>query len=338
MSLPFWNATQSIRLEPNNRYKSNWEAFIDKQYDNAYNYYGIGKETGFGTQTYETIDLRIDSVIDANTGLKLSDDWHSLIFPIGGEPFMGERYCFMNNVWLTVNTEKYGSPTDRGVIHRCNNKLKFVDKFENIYQEPCVIDPALKYGNVYYNNSVNIPQGAISIWLQLNDYTKDIAINDRFVIGYNEVYRVRNIINYLSDTTFSADGSHLIRIEAELQAIQPGDNFISGITGGTPIVQTQTTIRSIALSPINTTVLQGNTQIFSCNSYIGDTPTLDAFTFEVLINTIPIGRYEYSVIDGNHFSIKNIKKYASENISIKCTNNTTAEFKIFEIMLGGGYY
>lgn len=338
MSLPFWEATQSIRLKPNERYKSYWEALMDKQYDNAYNYFTLGRETAFGTQEYVDMGLRVDSVIDANTGLKLSDDWHSFIFPTGSEPRMGERFFYMNNVWLTVNAEKYGSPTDRGVVHRCNNKLSLVDKFKNIYEEPCVIDPALKYGNIYYNNSINIPQGSISIWVQLNEYTKDIFINDKFVVGYNEVYRVKSVINYLSDTTFSSSGSHLLKIECDLQVKQAGDDFITGITGGTPIVQTKASVESIGLNPLNQTILQGDTQTFTCNSYVGDVANSNAFTFVLLANSVPVDRYKFTVIDGNKFSIQNIKKYASENLFVKCTNNTTSESQTFEFILGGGYY
>lgn len=337
MSLPYWDATSDIRLKPSDRYKSDWEAYVKRQYDNAYNWFDIEKETAIGSQEYESMKIRLNSVLNPGTGLQLSDDWQALIFDVGFSPQIGLRYKYKDNIWITVNIQKYSTPTDNCIIHRCNNYLALTDKFGNLHKEPCVIDPALKYGNIYYNNSVDIPQGSIVIWLQLNQYTKDIYVNDRFLIGYNEAYRVKNVINYLSDNTFNVNGSPLIKIEAYLDPIQIGDDFTTRITSNTPVVEAQSDATNIGITPINCTILQGITQTFTCNAYVGDSTNSDKFTFELISNNIPIDRYEFTIIDDNNFSIKNIKKYTSENLVVKCTNNTNNNFKLFNFVLGGAF-
>ena len=334
----YWDASLPLRVPPNVKRQNGWNAFMSRQYRNAYNWFEIERQLAIGQNEYENINIRLTSVTDPGTGLALSDDWLALIFNVDENPIMGQKYRYKNSIWLTVNIQKYSSPTKNCVIHRCNNYLTFINKQNVIYKEPCVIDPALKFGSVYYNNSVDVPQGAIAIWLQMNDITKDISINDRFLIGYNQAYKVKSVINYLSDTTFDEKGSPLIRVEATLDTIQSTDDFDDRLNGGMPVIDnTAQQEEYTEILPENHTVLQGQTTEFSCFRFVDGNVTTDTFTFTIINDVVPTSRYEFTVVDDNHFTIKNIKKYLTAPIVIECKNNITEEKINIDIMLGGAY-
>ena len=78
----------------------------------------------------------------------------------------------------------------------------------------------------------------------------------------------------------------------------------------------------VVISPNKTGVLQGETDIFECHLYENGIKTANVFVFTNATISIPISRYEFNVIDGNTFSIKNIKAYSYENIKIECVSGT----------------
>lgn len=65
-------------------------------------------------------------------------------------------------------------------------------------------------------------------------------------------------------------------------------------------------------------ILQGNKQIFECYLYLNGQKTEEVFSFSVETSA-PNSCYEYGVLDGNRFFIKNIKMDYNE-IFIKCVN------------------
>lgn len=333
--LQYWESSLPIRKAPNIRYKDDWEAFVLKSFRNAYNWFDIEQEKEFGSEEYFKTKVRTTYVINPSTGTKLSDDWKTAIFNVNNDVQMGRRYRYFGNIWLTVNTEQYGSPSNNCIIRRCNSFLAMKDKFGNVHQEPCSIDSNLKYGNIYYNNSVDIPQGEIKVWLQLNQYTKDIKINDRFILGYSEVYRIKTVLNYLSDYTFDPNGSPLMTLGMQLESKQIGDDFESNTTGSSPIVPISNDTNTIALNPPKYIIPQGKEIIYKCNFYNGNKLTNHTFSFNLMPNNIPEGRYLYKEIDENTFSIMNYRKYASEPVVIECKDLENEEIKKFHFTLGG---
>jgi hypothetical protein len=335
MAYKYFESGLPIAKDPQTRYRDDWNAFVNKSFTNASNVYTVGEETTSGTQFYEDVPVRITYVVNPSTGIKLSDDWKAFLFNVDHETNMGARYLYENNVWLTVNTEKFASMSQNCIVRRCNNYLTMKDKYGNIHKEPCVIDPALKYGNIYYNNAVDIPQGTIKIWLQFNSYTKDININNRFIIGYNEVYKVKTVVNYLNNYTFDLQGSPLMELDMQLDSIQAGDDFTTGLAGATPTLDYAGSNKHIMVSPQNYIVPQGQRRVYECFYQNETDKSTDTFEFTILSNTIPTERYLYETINGNSFAITNNQKYTKEALPVQCKNLVTNEIKVFNFTLGG---
>ena len=90
---------------------------------------------------------------------------------------------------------------------------------------------------------------------------------------------------------------------------------------------TPVTDYQVILSPDINYILQGDTQVFNVKLYLNGVAQLDTFTFTVNPNTIPSLNYVFSTIDGNNFSIKNIKKFVGDTLTVTCTSglNSTQE-------------
>ena len=114
----YWDASLPLRVPPNVKRQNGWNAFMSRQYRNAYNWFEIERQLTIGQNEYENINIRLTSVTDPGTGLALSDDWLALIFNVDETPIMGQKYRYKNSIWLTVNIQKYSSPT--------KNKMLFI--------------------------------------------------------------------------------------------------------------------------------------------------------------------------------------------------------------------
>ena len=339
MTYERYTSSSLMNKTPSEQYRSNFQALMTQQIDNAYNWYDICVEEEFGTQEYYNEKVRVTGVINPDTGTKLSDDWKQIIFkdePIS-EMIMGRRYKYYDNVWLILNTENYGSATYNCVIRRCNNTLSMKLTDGSVHKEPCAIENTLNSSNLYFNNSVNIAQGTIVVWIQINKYTKYLNVNDRFILGYNKAFKVKSIMNYLSNKTFDANGATLMKVEMQQDSILSSDDFINGTTNSTPNDLTLTG-NYIDVEPDDNYIAEDGTTIFTCYYYVKNEKRTNEFVFTIVDTGIPSSSYEFTIIDGNSFSIKNKKKSVDIKLEVSCANaNNLDMYIIKEIELGGAY-
>lgn len=340
MAYEKYSASSVMIKSPREQHREIFQAFVDEQIVNAHNWENIKVEKVFGTGEYSNINVRITHAINPDTGTKLSDDWKQLIFqnPKNKNAKLGKRYMFEENVWLTVNVERYVSATENCIVRRCNNTLNFVLQNGQIHKEPCAIENNMNSTNTYFNNAVNVPQGTIVVWLQLNKYTKNVNINDRFTIGYNKVFKVESVINFLSDETMTPDGSNLLKLTMKTDSILSSDDFINGITQSSPSELNVESGYDVRITPSSNYIVQSDTVVFTCYCYINDTQSDDEFEFSLDGNTVPQENYIFNVIDGNSFSVQNKKKYGESTLDILCTNVNNSDIYITKkIQLGGVY-
>lgn len=339
MAFERYLASSETNKPPRKQYQEDWQELVNQQIGNAYNWYDIEIEQVPGTQEYVDIKARVSYALAPGTGTKLSDDWKQLIFqnPLDNYARMGKRFRYYDNIWLTVNSERYGSPSENCIVHRCNNTLNFLLTDGCIHQEPCVIDNNLKYGNIYYNNSVNVAQGTIYVWVQMNQYTKHINVNDRFILGYNKVFKVKAITNYLSENTFIHDGAPIIKLEMQVDSTLSTDDFENRITYSTPN-DFITNDAYIKITPNINYIALTETVTFKCEYYFDNIKRDNEFTFSIVDSGIPEYAYVFTIIDGNTFSVKNNQRHLLSKLQISCVHDTNPEFNIIhDIELGGAY-
>lgn len=265
-----------------NYYIQNLQEIRNKQWEYRPNLVDIEEELEKQTTytqevpVYSPIDVVIKTVKDEN-GEDLSTDWANISFRDLRHPnFLGKRYRFDTSfpdmslmteeekhyetcIWVTVNNSPVGAGNSC-LIRRCNASLVFLGSpdctYDNVTEthiEPAVLENDLKYINVYYNSTVVVPQAEWYATVQMNYFTNNVKVNDRFIFGgvdlqdreNNAVYRVKAIVKSASTKTYSKDGSAeldnipLVIIAMDKDVIDAKDDFATRTANMSPLYRTK---------------------------------------------------------------------------------------------------
>lgn len=331
-----------------NYYKDLLQEDINKNWEYASDVYAIEEETEFGSNIFIPVEVRITSAISSISGEKILNDWKQIIFKDVDHPRRrGTRYRFgfdlygnpeinteNKQIWINTNLENYKTPTASAVIRRCNNNIKFlINNNTAIHIEPCIIEQGIKSSSVLYNDVADVLQSTITVTIQKNQYTEDILENDRFIIGYNKVYKVKNVTNFLSEYTLKSDSAPIIELIMQVDTKSPNDNFVLGITNFdkySPVVINRVGY-DMVINPDNLIVLEGRTRVFDCCLYNNGSRTSEAIVFNISGDET---KFISVILSDNSFSIKNLKM-SSTLVVVDCVTDSFS--KSFEIQLGGLY-
>lgn len=332
-------------------YTWNLQQKVNETFDFASDVEEIEEEHVFGTLVYSPIVCRINHAIDPKTGNNVGDDFRELIFKDLSIPkFMGQRYRFQNSDWITVKTDQYRYVTKSALLRRCGNVLRWVDlETKRVVSEPVIVDYTLKYANIYFNHTVDITQGTLLLTAQYNDFTKQIRVNDRFVMG-GSVYKVKTILDALRYETYNQEVTPLITFDVYVDAEAADDNF-SPITGRhyNPVYpenianyerykhifeSNQTGDLSIKIEPDITSIPLNETVEFSCYMY-DDYGNRTSSIFDFEFSGLTSAYYTGTVIDGNHFMVLNKKPNVSKKLMVTCISG---EYKKEILLEMGGIF
>jgi hypothetical protein len=173
--------------DPKDELISLFQETLKDQFYNSSNWWTVQEETAVGSRTFEEIDVRISHVINAETGLKLGDDWKTVYFEdLPHKISLGRHYIFDDSTWLTVNTEIIKNLAATCTIRRCNNTLRWLDETTGAYyEEPCCIEYLVKEPRDYatQGSPFMTPGGFLHIVAQFNERTNLINENQRFLFG-----------------------------------------------------------------------------------------------------------------------------------------------------------
>ena len=92
------------------------------------------------------------------------------------------------------------------------------------HQEPCYIDYKTTETQLTSGENIDVPSGRIEVRCQLNDWTKNVYINDRFIFG-GDVYKIRYVSKFDRQSTFDADSDKLLLFYADYDNKSSNDNF-----------------------------------------------------------------------------------------------------------------
>jgi len=147
---------------------------------------------------------------------------------------VGTYVKFDGDTWLLF--DKYGgtgSTSIKMLAQRCNRSLKWKDESGNILEFECVAGATdlgskakQSKNDIYWNKyDVRLPIGQLFVFVELNDTTRHIRLNQRFIFGSN-VYEVSGV----DDTTgVSRNGFGLMQFTIKLATKRDEDDFVNGI-------------------------------------------------------------------------------------------------------------
>ena len=240
------NPKSPLRLSqtPKNFSKNNY--FLKETQDqvNAYwpymtNRVDIEQEQTFGVEDYFAYEV-VAQTVKHDTGTMISDDWRRFVFrdifydcPIGTKFKVAPGYDLaapenQKSIFLVVNKENELTPTNAVVTRRCNGTLgsTYLDSHGNVqYHYEPVIQLGITNTDFHYNKMVNDPNAALTVIAQHNQYTRNYYINQRFVVGYDRIYRITNIDKFYSNDTFNAENVGLMTIYFAIDNIAEKDDF-----------------------------------------------------------------------------------------------------------------
>lgn len=275
--IPAFVKTLGVKgADPKDQYVELFQETLNEQFYNASNWWTIQEETFVGSKQYANVDVRIAHVINAETGLKLGEDWKTLLFKNVSHPIeLGKLYVFDNSTWLTVNAEVTKNLTGTCTIRRCNNTLRWIDEETGIfYEEPCTIEYLVKEPRNYATagSPFMTPGGFLHADLQLNENSNKITENQRFLfgnVGHWTCYKVigTGINDFKNTQTFDNNSAKILTLDLTADFVNDVlDDVVRGIADVNTNVYTVTLNRNSAEgSPLDTI------QLFATVTYNGRT-------------------------------------------------------------------
>lgn len=378
------NARIPKNMSMNNYYLDAKQKKINREWKYRYNVVDIEEENIFGSEKFDPVEVVIQTVYDINQKTVSSDDWKKLIFKDIQHPVTtGKRYRFSTDyfgpnvkdidksIWLTINTNKT-APTQGVLIRKCDSffTIPSIDG-SDIHYEPVALDADFKYINFYSDMSITVPQAEIYAVMQYNQYTKNIKINHRFLIGPaniedredNLIFKVKAVRKFQAESTYDLNSIPLVFLALERSSVDPNDDFETRIMSQNStykfdkdvnqkddttedIIDDNNIIHDYYIklisdeNLINDRILLNSKCNFSCFVYDGSNKNINVpidIKLELLSTDKDSYYYDYIREDNNNFSIFNKKAYIKNKLQIMCTaeiNDKIISYETF-IELGG---
>lgn len=336
-------------LVTDNYYLQSLQDKVNADWDFRYNRVIVEEERPFASGQYQELEVVIQSVRN-DKGVKVSDDIRRLVFrDITYDVQIGAKFKFAynfkidqpeqdKNIWLVTNKDST-SPTAQVVISRCNGTLGSLYKDEKgevqKHYEPVICTTDLQAANLYYNNTIITPQAQVVLIVQYNEYTKNYFLNQRFIVGYDKVYKVKGINNFNSLHTNNPLDVGTIMLYVDLDEKSAKDNFTDRIAfnedgeeQNIPDI-TLPEDQDYSIKCISPEVLpnEANTQgtEFQFAIYQGEQQVPSTFTFSyVLENTEMLPNYvKIEEKNGDSIFIQKIRNYNRGELKVNCVGIPT---------------
>ena len=394
----FLKAKLDKNMVGSNYYIENLQYKRDKDWEFRYNVVGIEEENEKQCDytnelpNYTPIDVAIRTV-KSDKGKDLGLDWANIAFKNLNHPvFLGKRFRFSTefydmlnmqeeekiyktSVWICIN--RLFNSGNSCVIRRCNANIAFggspnrsKDYITEVHYEPVILENDLKYINTYYNEVVPLPQAEWYATMQMNYFSNNIKINDRFILGgtdlddraNNSVYKVKAVVKSTSNLTFAPLGSAeienipLIIIALDKDQVDEADDFYTRLADNTTVYQVKEQQKEYMYyiqmeEPSEQRILLGQTEKYTvnlywnnkvCNGKDGDKDVKFEFSFNLdgVDKEKQGDYYKVEILSDNSFSIKNLKTYSFSNLIVTCkaiVDKDTEVNQSYEIELGSFY-
>lgn len=106
---------------------------------------------------------------------------------------------------------------------RCNNVLTMVNSKNKIVAYPCYLGVDISSTNDYVSKSGITPNSRMIIMIQVNDDTKEIVNNQRFMFEHGSTFEVEEINNFMQEEGTNGAVT-IMRIYVKYSPILPRDN------------------------------------------------------------------------------------------------------------------
>lgn len=240
MALTFFNNyVANIAVAPSDKYKSDMQNTIYKQWENSTQNTGAdtgiqcSRQTEIGSKSYVDINVSIDMQIDLSTGLKKPDDFKVFSHKeLSDNTILGLMYKFQDNYWITTGTDEYASPIKSVAVRRCNNIARWINPYNGaLIEYPCVIEYDVSGTGTKFDKDINTANGHFILIIQGNSDTLQLTKNQRFIFN-GEPYKLTGY-NKMLQNGIVDDSTTLLYFDLYVDTIEPNDDVINSIANAT---------------------------------------------------------------------------------------------------------
>lgn len=203
---------------PKNEYTSAFQALLNDQFNLSPTYQIIQRETSLGSGSYANVEVRVNKSVNSQTGQKLGDDFKTILFKnLSASDSLGHLYYFDGNYWLVVFSEIIKNIGASVMVRRANNRLRWIDTNGKTYSHPVALEYEVSRPRDSTMKDMVLPSGYITAYCQLNNDTKTIKSNQRFLFGpaSNRVsLKVfgTGLRNFLNQQTMDDESANLLQL------------------------------------------------------------------------------------------------------------------------------
>jgi len=261
---------------------------VDAEFALAPDFYTIQEEIPFSAGSYIDVNVRINSAINSETGIKMIDDFKKIIFQdLNHTTGIGYQYYFDSNYYLAVNTETTKSFVSSITARRCNNVLRWTDSDGNELSENCIIDYSIKRPTDSVGRDAPVTsEGFVVVYTQLNDDTKTIKSGQRFLFGNSSNWQAFSIYgngirSFLNQTTTDNDTCKLLELSMGADVVNKDtDDIILGIA------DKYKNVYALTLTPGSIVGTVGDSFLLASNLKINDISVSKDMTYVSSASTI----------------------------------------------------
>ena len=321
-----------------------FQALLNDAFEIAPDVFTIQEEATLGSNVYSDIVARVNRGIQNPGGIRLGDDFKTLLFKdLSYAPTLGRKYKFDDNIWIVVFSETIKNLAVSALVRRLNSMLRWVDENGAYYEEPCALEYKISRPRDEMGASEPVtPAGYVNCLAQMNSRTVNIKGNQRFLFGpvTNRIcFRVfgDGVTNYMNQETLDDSSSQILSLSMGGWQINTDvDDLVNGIADRYKLYPPFTSgssigALSIKVTPNDNKIYLNDTGNYTVNYYSGTTIHTGSFVFAVSGSNVPATNYTLSTTGSNAFSLTNNAAWLEGNLSILCSGSSGSRVLDFEL-------
>lgn len=260
MSYKYWTSGSPPYLDTTkNELIYGFQSLLNSEFRNSPTWQIVKEESVFGSGSFVDLEVRVTKAVASATGAKLGDDFKNILFKdLNHATGIGSLYFFDANYWIVVFSEIIKNFGASAMVRRMNNSLRWIDENGKIYSEKVALEYEISRPRDSTAKDLVYPSGYVTAYCQLNDRTKLIKSNQRFLFGpaSNRVSLKifgTGIRNFLNQKTLDDESANLLQLTmGGNYENEDTDNLVLGIANY------YKTVYSLSLSPTTISGSPGN--------------------------------------------------------------------------------
>lgn len=181
------------------------------------------------------VHMRMDDVVKTSAAMsKNFDDFKFALIDNKNIEYItpGSKVECMGSTWICMNPMNISGADGKVLVRRCNVTWNFYDEDRNIIKEPMIVESQeARASAIDPQEVIRITTGYFNIICQYNDYTRQLDVNSRLLLGRN-VYRIQGFSDFHQEFTGDYDSVHLLEFAAYYEEpnleIDDMENHIAG--------------------------------------------------------------------------------------------------------------